>query len=100
MYGQGIAFIGKTHQVSGGIYRLSDGYIANFLSLKKATDLWELGVESYDPEGKFLHYTKLGNNLYYDIRCKDANDLFYAIDRKEFHIVITFRLKFPEVKKP
>ncbi len=96
-YSGGKAFIGKIYQATRGIYQLSDGYIVNFLSLKKATDLWELGIELYDPEGKFLHYTKLGDNLYYDIRCKDASDLFYAIDRKEYHKVITFRLEFPEV---
>ena len=97
MYGPGIFFIGKTHLVSGGIYQLSDGYIVNFLTLRRSKGVWELGVELYDPEGKFLHYTKLGDNLFYDIRRKDASDLFYAIDRKEFHKVITFRLVFPEV---
>jgi hypothetical protein len=97
MYGQGIAFVGKTYQSSLGLYPLSDGYIVNFLSLKKSKDLWELGVEIYDEEGKFLHYTKLGENLYYDIRCKDSSDLFYAIDRKEYHKAITFRLNYPEI---
>lgn len=98
LFGQGIVFVGKTHQSSLGVYQLSDGYIVNFLSQKKSKDLWELGVELFDSEGKFLHYTKLGDNLYYDIRRKDANDLFYAIDRKEFPKVITFRLEYPDAR--
>ena len=98
LFGRGVVFVGKTNQVSGGIYQLSDGYIVNFLSLRRSKDLRELGAELYDSEGKFLHYTKLGDNLYYDIRRKDASDLFYAIDRKEFPKVITFRLEFPDAR--
>ena len=98
LFGRGIAFIGKIYQCSLALYQLSDGYIVNFLSLRRLKDLWEFGVELYDEEGKFLHYTKLGENLYYDIRCKDSSDLFYAIDRKEFHKVITFRLEYPDAR--
>lgn len=98
LFGQGVVFVGKTIQRSRGVYKLSDGYIVNFLSLRKSKDLWELGAELFDKEGKFLHYTKLGDNLYYDIRRKDASDLFYAIDRKEFPKVITFRLEYQDAK--
>jgi hypothetical protein len=94
IFGQGIAFIGKTYQCSLGLYQLSDGYLVNFLSLRRSKDLWELGVEFYDSEGKFLKYAKLGDNLFYDLRCKDSNDLFYAIQRKEYHKVVIFRLGY------
>ena len=62
--------------------------------MRKSKDVRELGVELYDSEGRFLKYAKLGENLSYDIRCKDSSDLFYAIDRKEYHKVITFRLGY------
>jgi hypothetical protein len=94
IFGQGIAFIGKTYQCSLALYQLSDGLFVNFLSLRRSKDLWELGVELYDSEGKFLKYAKLGDNLFYDIRCMDSNDLFYAIQRKEYHKVVMFRLGY------
>lgn len=94
LFGQGIAFAAKTYQFSLGLYQLSDGSIVNFLYLRRSKDTWELGVELYDSEGRFLKYSKLGENLYYDVRCKDSSDLFYAIDRKEYHKVITFRLTY------
>jgi hypothetical protein len=93
-FGQGAAYVGKTHQSSIGIFSMSNGDIVNFLSLRRSKDLWELGVELYDSDGKFLKYTKLGDNLFYDIRCQDSNDLFYAIQRKEFHMVVIFRLRY------
>jgi hypothetical protein len=65
-----------------------------FLSLRKSKDLWEWGVELYDSDGKFLKYAKLGDSLSYDIRCRDSNDRFYAIQRKEFHKVVIFRLRY------
>jgi hypothetical protein len=93
-YGQGIAFAGKMNQSSLGLYRLSDGHIVNFLSIRRSNELRELGVELYDSEGKFLYYSKLGENIGYDIRCKDSEDRFYAINRKEFHKVTVFRLEY------
>jgi len=93
-FGQGIAFIGKTYQCSIGLYQLSDGHIVNFLSTRKSKDMREFGVELYDSEGRFLKYSKLGENLYYNIRCMDSSDLFYAIDRKEYDKVIMFRLEY------
>lgn len=93
-YSQGIAFVGKELQNSLGIYQLSDGYIVNFLAIRKSKDIWEYGVELYDSEGRFLYYSKLGENLYYDIRCMDSSGLFYAIGRKDYHKVITFRLVY------
>ncbi len=92
--GPGIAFLGKTHQCSLGIYQLSDGYIVNFLYLRRSKDIKELGVELYDSEGKFLKYSKLGENLYYNIRYLDSSDLFYAIEREEYDKVIMFRLEY------
>lgn len=94
LFGRGIAFFGKSFQNSLGIFQLSDGHIVNFISIRKSKDVSELGVELYDSEGRFLKYSKLGENLYDDIRCKDSSDLFYAIDRKEYHKVITFRLGY------
>lgn len=93
-YGQGIAFVGKTFQNSLGVFELSDGLIVNFLAIRKSKGNWEFGVELFDSSGKFLNYSKLGENLYYDVRCIDSNDHFYAIERKEYHKVITFRLKY------
>jgi len=93
-FGRGIAFFGKSFQNSLGIFQLSDGLIANFLNIRKSKDIRELGVELYDSEGKFLYYSNLGENIYYDIRCMDSNDLFYAIERKDYHKVITFRLEY------
>jgi len=94
LFGRGIAFFGKSFQNSLGLFQLSDGHIVNFISIRKSKDVREFGVELYDSEGRFLKYSKLGENLYDDIRCKDSSDLFYAIDRKEYHKVITFRLGY------
>jgi hypothetical protein len=93
-YGQGIAFVGKTFQSSLGVFQLSDGLIVHFLAIRKSKGNWEFGVELFDSSGKLLSYSKLGENLYYDVRCLDSNDLFYAIERKEYHKVITFRLRY------
>jgi hypothetical protein len=93
-FGQGIAFFGKSFQNSLGLFRLSNGHIANFLSLRKSKDIREYGVELYDSEGKLLTYSKLGENLYYNIRCMDSTELFYAIERKEYNKVIMFRLEY------
>jgi len=93
-FGRGIAFFGKSFQNSLGIFQLSDGLIANFLYIRKSKDIREFGVELYDPEGKFLCYSNLGENLYYHIRCMDSNDLFYAVERKDYHKVILFRLEY------
>ncbi len=94
LLGRRIAFFGKSFQNSLGLFQLSDGHIVNFMRMRKSKDVRELGVELYDSEGRFLKYAKLGENLSYDIRCKDSSDLFYAIDRKEYHKVITFRLGY------
>jgi len=94
LFGRGIAFFGKSFQNSLSLFQLSDGHIVNFISIRKSKDVRELGVELYDSEGRFLKYSKLGENLYDDIRCKDSSDLFYAIDKKEYHKVITFRLGY------
>ena len=94
LFGRGIAFFGKCFQNSLGLFQLSDGHIVNFISTRKSKDVRDFGVELYDSEGRFLKYSQLGDNLNYDIRCKDSSDLFYAIDRKEYHKVITFRLGY------
>ena len=93
-YGQGTAFLGKLYQTSLGIYKLPDGHIVNFLRIRKSIDIKEFGVELYDSSGKFLMYSKLGENLWYDIRCKDSSDLFYAVERKDYNKVIMFRLEY------
>lgn len=93
-FGRGIAFFGKSFQNSLGIFQLSDGHMVNFLSIRKSKDIREFGVELYDSEGKFLYYSNLGENLDYNIRCMDSNDLFYAIERKEYNKVIMFRLGY------
>ena len=93
-FGRGIAFLGKLYQRSLGIYQLADGHIVNFLRIRKSKDIKEFGVELYDSSGKFLNYSILGENLWYDIRCKDSNDLFYAIERKDYNKVILFRLDY------
>lgn len=93
-FGQGIAFVGKSFQNSLGIFQLSDGLIVNFLAIRKSKGNWEFGVELFDSSGKLLSYSKLGENLYYDVRCMNSNDLFYAIERKEYNKVIMFRLKY------
>jgi len=91
---QGIAFVGDSFQSSLGLFQLSDGHIVNFLAIRKSKGIREFGVELFDSAGKFLSYSKLGENLYYDVRCKDSRDLFYAIERKDYHKVITFRLEY------
>jgi hypothetical protein len=77
-----------------GLYQLSDGHITNFLRIRRSKDLWEFGVELYDSEGKLLKYSKLGENFYYNIRCMDSSDLFYAIERKKYNKIIMFRLGY------
>ena len=93
-FGPGIAFVGKSFQNSLGIFQLSDGLIVNFLTIRESKGNREFGVELFDSSGKLLSYSKLGENLYYDVRCMDSNDLFYAIERKEYNKVIMFRLKY------
>lgn len=93
-FGPGGAFVGKPNQNSLGIYQLADSNIVNFLVIRKSKDLKEYGVELFDSTGKLLSYSILGENLAYDIRCKDSNDLFYAIERKDYHKVIMFRLEY------
>jgi hypothetical protein len=93
-FGPGGYFTGNYIQRSLGVYQLSDGNIVNFLNIRKTKDIYEYGVELYDSSGKFLTYSKLGDNLGYDVRCKDSDDLFYAIDRREYHKVIRFRLEY------
>jgi len=93
-FGQGIAFVGNSSQNSLGLFQLSDGHIVNFLAIRKAKGIWEFGAELFDSAGKFLNYSKLGENLYYDVRRLDSNDLFYAIERKDYHKVIMFRLGY------
>jgi len=93
-FGQGVAYVGKSFQYSLGIYQLADGNIVNFLNIRKSKDLREIGVELFDSSGKFLTYSKLKENVYYDICCKDSTDLFYAVERKEYNKVIMFRLEY------
>ncbi len=93
-FGQGIAFLGKLYQNSVGIYQLANGHIVNFLRIRKSKDIREFGIELFDSSGKFLSYSILGENLYYNICCKDSNDLFYAIERKDYNKVIVFRLEY------
>jgi len=93
-FGRGIAFVGKSFQNSLGIFQLSDGLIVNFLAIRKSKGKWEFGVELFDSSGKLLSYSKIGENLYYNVRCMDSNDLFYAIERKEYNKVIMFRLGY------
>lgn len=93
-FGRGIAFFSKCFQNSLGLFQLSDGHIVNFTSTRKSKNHREFGVELYDSEGRFLKYAKLGENLGYDIRCKDEDDQFYAIDRHEFHKIIRFRIEY------
>ena len=93
-FGQGDAYVGKSFQYSLGIYQLANGHIANFINIRRSKELREIGVELFDSSGKFLTYSKLIENVYYDIRCKDSTDLFYAIERKDYHKVIMFRLEY------
>jgi len=97
-FGRGIAFIGKTYQSSLGLYQLSNGYLVNFLSIRRSKSLYEIGVELYDQEGKFLTYSKIGENLGYDIRCLDSQQLFYAINRKDYNKVLVFRLEYDGIR--
>lgn len=93
-FGQDIAFFCKSLQNSFGVFQLPDGHIANFIAIRRSREMREFGVELFNSSGKFSAYSKLGENLYYDIRCADSNGLFYAIDRKEYDKVIEFRLKY------
>jgi hypothetical protein len=93
-YGQGIAFVGKSFQNSQGVYELPDGHIVNFLSIRKSKNLRELCLELYDSTGKLLSFSELGDDMNYDIRCMDSGGRFYAIERKEYNKVITFRLEY------
>jgi len=70
----------------------------NFLSIRRSKSLYEIGVELYDQEGKFLTYSKIGENLGYDIRCLDSQQLFYAINRKDYNKVLVFRLEYDGIR--
>ena len=76
------------------MFQLTDGKIVNFIEIRKSKEIREFGVELFDSTGIFLKYSKLGENLRYNIRCMDKNNLFYAIDRKEFSKVISFKLLY------
>jgi hypothetical protein len=93
-FGQGIAFVGKSFQNSQGVYQLPDGHIVNFLSIRKSNKTRELWLELYDSTGKLLSFSKLGDDMNYDIRCMDSGGHFYAIERKDYHKVIAFRLEY------
>jgi hypothetical protein len=93
-FGQGIAFIGKSFQNSLGVFQLPNGHIVNFLSIRISKNSRELWVELFDSTGKLLSFSKLGDNMYYDIRCMDSGGRFYAIERKEYNKVVTFRLEY------
>lgn len=92
--GQGVGYFAKTHQLSLGIFQLSNGHIVNFVWKRMSKELKDFGAEVFDSTGKFLFYSKLGENIYYDIRSLDSEDFFYAIDRKEFGKVIVFKLDY------
>ncbi|MBN1273191.1 MAG: 6-bladed beta-propeller [Candidatus Aminicenantes bacterium] len=93
-YGKGIIFLGVSYQCSLGLYQLSNGYIVNFIRIRKSKDLFEFGVEMYGPEGKLLKYSKLGENIYYDMCCMDSHEHFYAIERKDYNKIFIFRLEY------
>jgi len=93
-FGQGIAFIGKSFQNSLGVFQMPDRRIVNFLSIRASKVRRELWAELYDPTGKLLSFSKLGDDVSYDIRCMDSGGRFYAIERKEFNKVIAFRLEY------
>jgi len=93
-FGQGIAFIGKSFQNSLGVFQLPNGHIVDFLSIRKSKSSRELWVELFDATGKLLSFSKLGDDMYYDIRCMDSGGRFYAIERKEYNKVIAFRLEY------
>ena len=93
-YGRGISFVGNNHQNSIGLFQLTNNHIVNFININRPNDKLEYGVELYDEEGRLLSYSKLGEGLFSEICCKDSNDFFYAIDRKEYHKVIVFRLEY------
>lgn len=93
-FGQGIAFVGKSFQNSLGVFQLPNGHIVDFLSIRKSKSSRELWVELFDSTGKLLSFSKLGDNMNYDIRCMDSGGRFYAIERKEYNKVIGFRLEY------
>ena len=95
-YGRGVAFVGNSYQNSVGLYLLNSGHILHFVRKFMPDKTYEFGAELYNEEGQLLTYSKLGQDLFYEICCKDSNDIFYAIDRKEFNKVITFRLRINE----
>lgn len=93
-FGQGVAYFAAIYQASLGIFQLTNGHIVNFIQKRISNEVKEFGVEIFDSTGKFLFYSKLGENHFYDIRCMDENDLFYVIDRKEYHKILVFRLEY------
>ena len=93
-YGRKTHFVGNAFLKSLGVFQLSDGNIVHFMSTYVSKKDWGFDVELYDPEGKLLSCSRIGENLHYDMQCKDSNDLFYAIQRGEYHKVIVFRLKY------
>ena len=93
-FAQGIQYVGRANLTSGGVFQLSDGNLVHFVSPYVSKRLWGFDVELYDPEGKLLSYSRLGENLSYDVRCKDSLDLFYAIHRRDYHKIIAFRLEY------
>jgi hypothetical protein len=64
------------------------------LSIRKSKNSRELWVELFDITGKLLSFSKLGDDINYDIRCMDPGGRFYAIERKEYNKVIAFRLEY------
>ena len=92
-FGGGIAFVGYVYQSSAGIFRLNDGKIVHFLTRRLSQGKHEFGVSLYDEAGKFLIYQKLGENLYYNFRCKDNQDNFYVIDNTEYPKVLKLKLE-------
>ncbi|MBD3414690.1 MAG: 6-bladed beta-propeller [Candidatus Aminicenantes bacterium] len=93
-FAQGIQYVGRANLTSGGVFQLLDGNIVHFVSTYVSKEVFGFDVELFDSDGKLLSHSRLGENLFYDVRCKDSNDIFYAIHRRDYHKVIAFRLKY------
>ncbi|MBU1337807.1 MAG: 6-bladed beta-propeller [Acidobacteria bacterium] len=90
----GVSFVGNEYQTSNGLFQLTDGHMVNFVILSLEKEKYEFGVELYDSTGRLLSYSKLDDAYYGEIHCKDSDDCFYVVNRKDYNKVIKFRLEY------
>ena len=95
------SFITHGNNISIGIAFLDDGSLVHFTSLKDTKKGYILGVELFDPKGRFIGYGRLKNFLPLPpdkavalrLAAKDGQDRLYFVDLRDMDIPVIRRMK-------